>query len=313
VTDDFDPLADLLAILDLEELGTARITVEGVGGGPSSDLGEAGATVFLGRSQKMPHGRVFGGQVLAQCVIAAGRTVADVDDGDGTRHIHSLHGYFMRPGDDTKPIRFAVERMRDGNSFSTRRVHALQDGLPILSMITSFQEDAGGLDHQDPMPRVPGPEGLPSLLDVFGGIDNPGAQHLVRRPVELRHVEGSLFVEPAAEHVAQQSVWMKAVGPLPDDPLVHAAVLAYASDYTLLEAVLRRHGLAWTDPRLRAASLDHAMWFHRPASVDDWILYAQQSPSAQGGRGLGIGRMFSADGTLVATVAQEGMLRIKQS
>jgi acyl-CoA thioesterase-2 len=313
VTDHFDPLADLLAILDLEELGTARITVEGVGGGPSSDLGEAGATVFLGRSQKMPHGRVFGGQVLAQCVIAAGRTVADVDDGDGTRHIHSLHGYFMRPGDDTKPIRFAVERMRDGNSFSTRRVHALQDGLPILSMITSFQEDAGGLDHQDPMPRVPGPEGLPSLLEVFGGIDNPGAQHLVRRPVELRHVEGSLFVEPAAEHVAQQSVWMKAVGPLPDDPLVHAAVLAYASDYTLLEAVLRRHGLAWTDPRLRAASLDHAMWFHRPASVDDWILYAQQSPSAQGGRGLGIGRMFSADGTLVATVAQEGMLRIKQS
>jgi acyl-CoA thioesterase-2 len=313
VTDDFDPLADLLAILDLEELGTARITVEGVGGGPSSDLGEAGATVFLGRSQKMPHGRVFGGQVLAQCVIAAGRTVADVDDGDGTRHIHSLHGYFMRPGDDTKPIRFAVERRRDGNSFSTRRVHALQDGLPILSMITSFQEGAGGLDHQDPMPRVPGPEGLPSLLDVFGGIDNPGAQHLVRRPVELRHVEGSLFVEPAAEHVAQQSVWMKAVGPLPDDPLVHAAVLAYASDYTLLEAVLRRHGLAWTDPRLRAASLDHAMWFHRPASVDDWILYAQQSPSAQGGRGLGIGRMFSADGTLVATVAQEGMLRIKQS
>ena len=310
---DFDPLADLLAILDLEELGTARITVEGVGGGPSSDLGEAGATVFVGRSQKMPHGRVFGGQVLAQCVIAAGRTVTDIDDGDGARHIHSLHGYFMRPGDDTKPIRFAVERMRDGNSFSTRRVHALQDGLPIMSMITSFQEDAGGLDHRDPMPQVPGPDGLPSLREVFGGIDDPGAQHLVRRPVELRHVEGSLFVEPAAEQVAQQNVWMKTVGPLPDDPLVHAAVLAYASDYTLLEAVLRRHGLAWSDPRIRAASLDHAMWFHRPASVDDWLLYAQQSPSAQGGRGLGIGRMFSADGTLVATVAQEGMLRVKES
>jgi acyl-CoA thioesterase II len=219
----------------------------------------------------------------------------------------------MRPGDDTKPIRFAVERMRDGNSFSTRRVHALQDGLPIMSMITSFQEDAGGLDHQDPMPQVPGPDGLPSLREVFGAIDNPGAQHLVRRPVELRHVEGSLFVEPADEQVAHQSVWMKTVGPLPDDPLVHAAVLAYASDYTLLEAVLRRHGLAWSDPRIRAASLDHAMWFHRPASVDDWVLYAQQSPSAQGGRGLGIGRMFSADGTLVATVAQEGMLRIKDS
>lgn len=310
---DFDPLADLLAILDLEELGTARITVEGVGGGASSDLGEAGATVFVGRSQKMPHGRVFGGQVLAQCVIAAGRTVADVDDGDGPRHIHSLHGYFMRPGDDTKPIRFAVERMRDGNSFSTRRVHALQDGLPILSMITSFQEDAGGLDHQDPMPDVPGPEGLRSLHEVFGGVDHPGAQHLVRRPVELRHVEGNLFVDPGGDRVAHQDVWMKAVGSLPDDPLVHAAVLAYASDYTLLEPALRRHGITWTDRRLRAASLDHAMWFHRPARVDEWILYAQESPSASGGRGLGLGRMFAADGTLVATVAQEGMLRIKES
>lgn len=310
---DFDPLADLLETLDLEELGTARITVEGVGAEPTSDLGESGATVFLGRSQKMPHGRVFGGQVLAQCVIAAGRTVADVDDGGGPRRIHSLHGYFMRPGDDTKPIRFAVERMRDGNSFSTRRVHALQDGLPILSMITSFQEDAGGLDHQDPMPDVPGPEGLRSLQEVFGGVDHPGAQHLVRRPVELRHVEGNLFVDPGGDRVAHQDVWMKAVGSLPDDPLVHAAVLAYASDYTLLEAALRRHGITWTDRRLRAASLDHAMWFHRPVRVDDWILYVQESPSASGGRGLGLGRMFAADGTLVATVAQEGMLRIKES
>ena len=312
MTSDFDPLADLLATLDLEELGTARITVEGVGG-PASDLGESGATVFLGRSQRMPHGRVFGGQVLAQCVMAAGRTMADVDDGDGPRRIHSLHGYFMRPGDDTKPIRFAVERMRDGNSFSTRRVHALQEGLPILSMITSFQEEAGGLDHQDEMPEMPGPDELPSLADQFGGIDNPGAQHLLRRPVELRHVEGNLFVEPGPERVARQSVWMKTVGSLPDDPLVHAAVLAYASDYTLLEAVLRRHGVTWTDRRLRPASLDHAMWFHRPARVDDWILYTQESPSASGGRGLGIGRMFARDGALVATVAQEGMLRIKQS
>ena len=312
MTSDFDPLADLLATLDLEELGTARITVEGVGG-PASDLGESGATVFLGRSQRMPHGRVFGGQVLAQCVMAAGRTMADVDDGDGPRRIHSLHGYFMRPGDDTKPIRFAVERMRDGNSFSTRRVHALQEGLPILSMITSFQEEAGGLDHQDEMPEMPGPDELPSLADQFGGIDNPGAQHLLRRPVELRHVEGNLFVEPGPERVARQSVWMKTVGSLPDDPLVHAAVLAYASDYTLLEAVLRRHGVTWTDRRLRPASLDHAMWFHRPARVDDWILYTQESPSASGGRGLGIGRMFARDGALVATVAQEGMLRIKHS
>ena len=310
---DFDPLADLLDTLDLRELGTARITVEGVGDDPATELGESGATVFVGRSQKMPHGRVFGGQVLAQCVIAAGRTVAGVDDGGGARRIHSLHGYFMRPGDDTQPIRFAVERMRDGRSFSTRRVHALQGGLPILSMIASFQEAADGLDHQDPMPAVAGPDGLPSLNDLLGGIDHPGAQHLVKRPVEHRHVEGDVFVQPGPEPVAHQSVWMKALADLPDDPLIHAAVLAYASDYTLLEPVLRRHGLTWTDKRLRPASLDHAMWFHRPVNVNDWILYAQESPSASGGRGLGIGRMFAVDGTLVATVAQEGMLRIKES
>ena len=308
---DPDPLAELLDTLDLEELGSARITVEGVG--DSTEFGESGATVFLGRTQKMPHGRVFGGQVLAQCIMAAGRTMADVDDGHGPRRIHSLHGYFMRPGDDTKPIRFAVERMRDGNSFSTRRVHAIQDGMPILSMITSFPEQAGGLDHQDTMPNVPAPEQLPSLSEQFGGIDHPGARHLTNRPIELRHVEGNLFVAAGEELVAHQSVWMKAIGELPDDPLVHAAVLAYASDYTLLEPVLRRHGLMWTDRRLRPASLDHAMWFHRPVRADEWVLYDEQSPSASGGRGLGLGRMFAADGTLVATVAQEGMVRVKGS
>jgi acyl-CoA thioesterase-2 len=308
---DVDPLADLLDTLDLEELGTARITVEGVG--DSTDFGESGATVFLGRSQRMPHGRVFGGQVLAQCIIAAGRTMADIDDGDGPRHIHSLHGYFMRPGDDTQPIRFAVERMRDGRSFSTRRVHAIQDGLPILSMITSFQEAADGLDHQDPMPDVPGPDSFASLHDQLEGIDHPGARHLANRPIEHRHISGNLFLGPGAQHDAHQGVWMKAVGALPDDPLIHAAVLAYASDYTLLEPVLRKHGLAWTDPRLRPASLDHAMWFHRPVKADEWVLYDEESPSASGGRGLGIGRMFSADGVLVATVAQEGMVRLKKS
>ena len=220
---ELDPLDDLLQTLDLEELGTARITVEGVGDS-TIDLGESGATVFLGRSQKMPHGRVFGGQVLAQCIIAAGRTMAQVDDGDGPRRIHSLHGYFMRPGDDTQPIRFAVERMRDGNSFSTRRVHAIQDGLPILSMITSFQEHAGGLDHHDAMPQVPAPDELPSLTERFGGVDHPAAKHLLRRPVELRHVQGDVFAEPGPDRVAQQDVWMKAIGRLPDDPLVHAAV-----------------------------------------------------------------------------------------
>jgi acyl-CoA thioesterase-2 len=178
-------------------------------------------------------------------------------------------------------------------------------------MITSFQAPAGGLDHHEPMPQVPGPDELPSVEDQFGGIDHPGARHLLKRPIDHRHVEGNLYVS-AGEPEARQHVWLRAVGELPDDPLVHAAVLAYASDYTLLEPVLRRHGITWTDRRLRPASLDHAMWFHRPVRADAWVLYDQESPSASSGRGLGLGRMYAADGTLVATVAQEGMVRIKE-
>ncbi len=311
--EDLGPLAELLDVLDLRPLGDAHFTVQGAEGDAESQLGESDATVFLGRSQEQPHGRVFGGQVLAQSVIAAGRTVADVRGG-GPRHIHSLHGYFVRPGDDSHPIRFAVERIRDGNSFSTRRVHAIQYGKPILSMIASFQEDAGGMDHQDSMPAAPDPESLPTAQDLLAQVDHPVARDFARaRPIDLRHVEGNIYYEPGRQRAAQQSVWLKAIGRLPDDPLLHAAVLAYASDYSLLEPVIRRHGIAWSDPRLRPAILDHAMWFHRPARADEWILYTEQSPSAQGGRGLATGRMFAADGRLLATVAQEGMLRLKES
>jgi len=307
-----DPLADLLDVLDLDEIGTARITVEGLPDDAETDLGESQAQVFVGRSQPQPHGRVFGGQVLAQSVVAAGRTMADVDG--GRRAIHSLHAYFVRPGDDSHPIRFAVERMRDGNSFSTRRVHAIQYGKTILSMIASFQAGAGGLDHQDQMPAAPDPEMLQSVEQTLGTVDHPAAQFFAyQRPIDLRHVEGHLYLKPGAQRAAQQSVWLKAIGALPDDPLLHAAVLAYASDYSLLESVLRRHGLAWSDRRLRPASLDHAMWFHRPGRADEWTLYTQQSPSASSGRGLAMGRMFAPDGTLIASVAQEGMLRVKES
>ena len=309
-------LTDLLDVLDLEEIGTAEVTITTSTKGSPQRSAAVPATLaeemrlFLGQSQEMPHGRVFGGQVLAQGVIACGRTV-EVGE-DAPRPIHSLHAYFMRPGDDTQPIHFAVEKMRDGRSFSTRRAHAIQNGKPILSMSCSFQEPAGGLDHQDEMPDIPGPEGLLSLGDAFRGIDHPGAKHLSEgRAIEQRHVEGNLFLAPGQEQVASQSVWTRAVGTLPDDPLLHAAVLAYASDYALLEPVLRRHGRPWVGGGLNVASLDHAMWFHRPARADEWILYAQQSPSAQGGRGLGIGRMFTADGTLIASVAQEGMLRVR--
>ncbi|GAB2672971.1 acyl-CoA thioesterase [Barrientosiimonas humi] len=310
-----DPVADLLDVLDLQEAGQSTITVESAPGEDNPvDLGSDHVDIFVGRSQPQPHGRVFGGQVLAQCVVAAGRTVEGLQDGTGSRHVHSLHGYFLRAGDSMQPIRFAVERMRDGRSFSARRVHALQNGKVIMSMILSFQEAAGGLDHQAAMPAAPDPERLPTVAQEIGDIDHPVARHWAyRRAVDVRHVENSIYLAPGQQAAANQNVWLKVRDQMPDDPLLHAAALAYASDYTLLEAVLRRHRMAWSDPRLRAASLDHAMWFHRPVRVDDWVLYQQESPSASGGRGLGIGKMFASDGTLVATVAQEGMLRVKDS
>src|SRR6478752_4084780 len=308
---ELDPFEDLLDVLDLKTVGAAHISVDSPGD-DESDLGDSEADIFVGRSQPMPHGRVFGGQVLAQSIIAAGRTVEAVEG--SPRPIHSLHGYFLRPGDSSHPIRFAVERLRDGHSFSARRVHAIQYGKPILSMITSFQTEADGLDHQEPMPASPDPEMLPTAAQELADIDHPAALFWsTRRAIDLRHVEGAIYVRPGRQHAARQSVWLKAMSRMPDDPLLHAAVLAYCSDYSLLEPVLRKHGIAWADPRLRPASLDHAMWFHRPARADEWTLYTQDSPSASGGRGLATGRMFSADGVLVATVAQEGMLRIKES
>jgi acyl-CoA thioesterase II len=265
----------------------------------------AGQDLFVGESQPQPHGRVYGGQVLGQTLVAAGRTV------EPGRLVHSMHGYFLRPGDSDEPITFAVERLRDGRSFTARRVHAIQFGKPILSMIASFQDDDPGLDHQDEMPEVPGPETLPTTFELMGHIDHPIARYWSRsRPIDLRHVDQPIYWQQGPEKVARQAVWMRTVGPLPDDQLLHRAVLGYASDYTLLESVLRRHGRVWATPGLKAASLDHAMWWHRPVRADEWLLYVQSSPSASGSRGLGIGRIFSRDGTLVASVAQEGMLRV---
>ena len=204
-------------------------------------------TLFRGQSQKLPHGRVFGGQVLAQCVVAGGLTVRDVEGGDD-RRLHSLHGYFMRPGDDTLPIRFGVEQMRDGNSFSTRRVHAIQNGKPILSMTAPSRRPTGGMDHQDPMPDAPDPMSVPSLADAFPGVDHPGARHIAdAAPHRAAARRGQHLPRRRPRAGRRPAVWMRAIGELPDDPLLHAAVLAYASDYSLLEPVLRRHGLVWTD------------------------------------------------------------------
>lgn len=286
-TDQPEALASLLRTMDLRELGQD----------------DRGQDLFEGDSQQQPHGRVFGGQVLGQTLVAAARTVQE------GRSVHSMHGYFLRPGDSAEPIQFAVERLRDGRSFTARRVHALQFGKPILSMIASFQDSDDGYDHADPMPDVPGPDDLPTTADLLGHIDHPAARYWShRRPIDLRHVQAPIYLEADPEPVARQAVWMRTVAPLPNDDLLHRAVLGYASDYTLLESVLRRHSASWV-AGVKMASLDHAMWWHRPARVDQWLLYVQSSPSAQGGRGLGAGRIFSRDGTLVASVAQEGMIR----
>jgi len=262
--------------------------------------------IFTGPSQWMPLGRVFGGQVLAQSLMAAMHTV------EPERVIHSMHGYFLRPGDVEHPITFSVDRLHDGRSFSTRRTHAFQNGEPILSLIASFQTRDEGLEHQLAMPAdLPDPESLPSTADVLGKVDHDVARYWAsERAFDMRHVPSPIYLEVEGERVPRQAVWMRAFGRLPDDPNQHRAALAYASDYSILEPILRAHGVAWTTPGLKIASLDHAMWWHRDARVDEWLLYTQESPSAAGGRGLSLGRIYTRDGVLVASVAQEGMVRV---
>lgn len=283
------PLDGLIAALDLVDTG-ARTSED----------------IFTGPSQWMPHGRVFGGQVLAQSLVAATRTVAD------DRHVHSMHGYFLRPGDVEESITFAVDRIHDGRSFSTRRVQAYQSGQPILSMIASFQDDDEGLVHQIEMPSgMPDPESLPSTAEVLGHLDHSVAQHWANdRPFDMRHVPSPIYLKADGELTSHQAIWMKTLGSLPGDPDLHRAALAYASDYSIMEPVLRQHGLPWITPGLKVASLDHAMWWHRFGRVDEWLLYVQDSPSAQGGRGLSRGSIFNREGLLLATVAQEGMVRV---
>ncbi|MBK5248291.1 MAG: acyl-CoA thioesterase II [Actinomycetales bacterium] len=262
---------------------------------------------FVGHSLPQLHGRVYGGQVLAQALLAAGRTVTD------ERLPHSVHGYFLRPGDLDEPITFAVERLRDGRSFSARRTHAIQFGKPILSMISSFQGQQQGLNHHEAMPHVPGPEALPSSVEMFNSLDHPVGKFFYRTGAfDMRHVDGALFTGPAAQTTDIQYLWMRARGEVPVGELLQRAMLAYACDQVMLEPIMRRHGLSWRTKGASVASLDHAMWWHRDVDVNDWLLYAQSSPSAQGGRGLGVAKVFTRGGDLVATIAQEGMLRVPQ-
>nr|WP_205709008.1 acyl-CoA thioesterase II [Kineococcus siccus] len=266
---------------------------------------EGPSDVFTGPNLPQWRPRLFGGQVLGQVAVAAGRTV------EPERALHSLHAYFLRPGDPAVTVEFAVERLRDGRSFSSRRVQALQNGVPILSGIASFQVPADGLDHAGSAPDVPGPEELRSDADVLAEVDHPGARRIASsRPIEIRHVDPPVYLVADPSRAATQAVWLRVPGPLPADPLLHRAALAYASDFTVLEPVLRRHGLPWSTPGASVASLDHAMWWHREARADEWVLFVGDTPSASGARALATARMFDRQGRLVATVAQEGMVRV---
>lgn len=273
------------------------------------DLEQLEHNLYRGTSPDIGWQRVFGGQVIAQALVAAQRTV------DADRLAHSLHAYFVRPGDPSVPIVYQVERIRDGGTFATRQVQAIQHGKAIFSMLASFQLHEDGFEHQVIIPDVPLPEELMDEAE-FKRLFLPKAPEAVRRywerprPIELRptslkHYLTTEKLEP------RQDIWVRTVGKVPDDRGIQAAILAYLSDMTLLDASLYPHGTSVFDPRLQAASLDHAMWFHRPIRFDDWLLYSQESPSASGGRGMTRGSLYTRSGTLVASVAQEGLIRKK--
>jgi acyl-CoA thioesterase II len=263
--------------------------------------------IFRGRS---PAGerrqRVFGGQVAGQALVAAGRTVP------ADRPVHSLHAYFIRPGDPTAPLIYLVERVRDGRSFTTRRVSVVQHGKTVFTLSASFHRAEPGAEHAEPMPAVPRPADLEPTADRYRRIFGDAAGDAFRdSPIDIRHV-GPLTVEAARDPSLRSSrsrVWLKADGELPDDPLLHVCLMTYASDMTLLDSVLLATGLSFADGVTSAASLDHAMWFHRPFRADRWLLYAQDSPSASGARGLARGEVYTEDGTLVVSVVQEGLIR----
>jgi len=280
---------DLVALLRLEQLEPNR---------------------FRGQSEDIGTPAVFGGQVLGQALMAASRTVEE-------RPVHSMHAYFLLPGDQLAPIDYEVDRVRDGRSFTTRHVVAMQQGRTIFEMSASFQLADTGIEHQLTMPMAPAPETVPNELDLRRSLGDRMPERWkgrlnAERPIEFRTVDP---LDPLTPEVraAETQLWMRSLEALPDEPALHCALLAYASDHGLLRAALLPHGLSFMQNRLRAASLDHAMWFHRDFRLDDWLLYCIDSPSAQGARGLCRGSIFARDGRLVASVAQEGMVRVEAS
>jgi acyl-CoA thioesterase-2 len=270
------------------------------------NLEQLEVNLFRGRSPAVTWQRVFGGQVIGQALVAACRTVEG-------RPPHSLHAYFLLPGDPKIPIIYEVDRIRDGKSFTTRRVIAIQHGHPIFTLAASFHADEPGLSHQAKMPEVPKPDELPGESEikqrVLPMVPDPVRRYFEReRPIELRPVEFERYMGKKFED-GRFHVWIRATGKLPDDPAIHQCVLAYASDMTLLDSALIPHGRTVFEKEIMAASLDHALWFHRPFRADEWLLYAQDSPNMGGARGFSRGLIFTSDGTLVASVAQEGLVR----
>ncbi|WP_328464346.1 acyl-CoA thioesterase [Streptomyces sp. NBC_00448] len=285
------PLQSLLDLLDLE-----RIEQD----------------IFRGFSRSAVVPRVFGGQVAAQALVAAGRTVPE------ERAAHSLHAYFLRPGDPGAPIVYQVDRIRDGRSFTTRRVVAIQHGQPIFHLSASFQIHEDGLEHQEAMPSAPDPETLPSADELLPAHADKFPDPTVidrlleaRAAVDLRYVEDPPFLTAGVRREPRSQVWFRTRGKLADNPLLHVCLATYVSDMTLLDSVLLAHGRGgWAVGDVVGASLDHAMWFHRPFRADEWLLYDQQSPSASGGRGLGTARIYTQDGALAVSVIQEGLVRV---
>lgn len=272
------------------------------------DLEVIEVNIFRGRSPAEHRQRVFGGQVAGQALVAASRTVDDRD-----RRIHSLHAYFLRPGDPAIPILYEVDRIRDGKSFTTRRVVAVQHGQAIFNLQASFHIPEPGLSHQIPMPDVPAPDTLPDWKTrlephrelVGDWYDRP-------RPIDLRYVEGDPL-DRGTERSVQQRVWLRADGRLPDDPTLHACIVTYASDMTLLDTALLPHALSFADNSVQMASLDHAMWFHRPFRADEWLLYDQLTPTTSAARGFVVGSIYTISGDLAISVVQEGLIRQARS
>ncbi|MDR3499930.1 MAG: acyl-CoA thioesterase II [Parvibaculum sp.] len=280
-----DAVEDLIQILDLEQIEV---------------------NLFRGHSPDVSWQRVFGGQVIGQALVAAYRTVED-------RVCHSLHAYFIRPGDPKIPILYEVDRSRDGKSFTTRRVVAIQHGKQIFNLAASFQVPEKGFEHQAQMPDVPAPEDLPSERELRKAVEDRLPEHIAKhfsrpRPIEIRPVNPQDYIDPAPMEPLNH-VWFRARKEIGDDIALNQCILAYASDMTLLDTCIRPHGVSWVSGKLQSASLDHAMWFHQPFRADEWVLYTQDSPSASGGRGFNRGSIYTRDGRLVASVVQEGLIR----